>query len=197
LAVANYNSAHGCFPPAYLADRDGKPMHSWRVLILPYLEHSQLYNAYNFAEPWNGPNNRNLADRIGSIYHRLGLDSDQAHTTSFVAVVGPQTAWPGRRAATDKDLGDGPANTLLVVEVPDGRFLWMEPKDLEFDRMSFRINDGSARGLGSRLGGARVVSASGTVRTLPDDFNPDTLRAMLTASGGEEIASGEPSRKAE
>jgi hypothetical protein len=197
LAVANYKDAHGCSPPAYLADRDVKPMHSWRVLILPFLEHSQLYNAYNFAEPWNGPINRKLADRIGSIYLRSGLASDQAHTTSFVAIVGPQTAWPGRRPATDKDLLDGPADTLLVVEVPDGQFLWMEPKDLEFDRMSFRINDGSGRGLGSRLGGARVVSASTAVRTLSDDFDPDTLRAMLTANGGEEITSGDPSRKAE
>jgi Protein of unknown function (DUF1559) len=187
LAVANYHQEFGCYPPAYIADRDGKPMHSWRVLILPFLEQAALYNAYNFAEPWDGPNNRKLADRIGSIYLRSGLDSSQSETTSFVAVVGAETAWPGSRALGHKDLGDGPQNTLLVVEVPDGRFRWMEPKDLEFDRMSFRINDPSGRGLGSRLGGARVVAADGMVRTLPDNFDPNTLRAMLTANGGEAI----------
>ncbi len=53
--------------------------------------------------------------------------------------------------------------------------------------MSFRINDKFGRGLGSRLGGARVVTADGTVRTLPDDFDPEQLRAMLTANGGEKI----------
>jgi hypothetical protein len=63
----------------------------------------------------------------------------------------------------------------------------MEPRDLRFDDMSFRINDGSGRGLGSRLGGARVVSADDMVSTLPDDFPPETLRAMLTASGGEKV----------
>jgi hypothetical protein len=63
----------------------------------------------------------------------------------------------------------------------------MEPKDFEFDRMSLRINDGSGRGLGSRLGGARVVSTDGTVHTLPDDFDPNKLRAMLTANGGETL----------
>ena len=68
-----------------------------------------------------------------------------------MAVVGPQTAWPGHKT-TFKDLGDGSNNTLIVVEVPDGQFRWMEPKDLDFDRMSFRINDRSKRGLGSRLG---------------------------------------------
>ena len=97
MAVANYHETYGCFPPAYVADGDGKPMHSWRVLILPYLGQQELYNAYDFAEPWNGPSNGKLAGRIGNIYLRSGLDSDQIHTTSFVAVVGPQTVWLGSR----------------------------------------------------------------------------------------------------
>jgi hypothetical protein len=187
LAVANYHEAFGSFPPAFVADRDGKPIHSWRVLILPYLGQEELYKAYSFAEPWDGPNNRKLADRIGQIYHRFGLDSSHVETTSFVAVVGPETAWPGARALRMNDLGDGSSTTLMVVEVPDGRFRWMEPTDLEFERMSYRINDGSGRGLGSRLGGARVVFADGTVRTLPDSFDPNRLRAMLTANGREPI----------
>lgn len=187
MAVANYHSTYGCFPPAYIADRDGKPMHSWRVLILPFLEQQQLYNAYNFAEPWDGPNNRKLENRIGQIYLRAGLESDQVGATSFVAVVGPQTAWPGKRPMTDKEIGDGLSQTLHVVEVPDGRFRWMEPRDLEFDKMSFRINDGSPNGLGSRLGGARVVSADGMVRGLHENSDPKKLRAMLTANGGEVI----------
>jgi hypothetical protein len=187
LAVANYHSTFDCYPPAYVADRDGKPMHSWRVLILPFLGQEQLYKSYNFAEPWDGPNNRKLESQIGSIYLRAGLETDQVQTTSFVAVVGPQTAWPGKRSTTQKDLGDGLSQTLHVVEVPDGRFRWMEPKDLEFDSMSFRINDGSPNGLGSRLGGARVVAADGMVRTLHEDFDPNTLRGMLTANGGEKI----------
>jgi hypothetical protein len=187
LAVANYHETYGCFPPAFVADRDGKPMHSWRVLLLPFLEQKPLYDAYNFAEPWDGPNNRKLADKVGSIYLRSGLESDKIHTTSFVAVVGPETAWRGTEPMSYKDLGDGSHQTLMVVEVPDGKFLWMEPKDLRFDRMSFRINDGTGRGLGSRLGGARAVSADGTVRTLPDDFAPERLKAMLTANGGEKV----------
>jgi hypothetical protein len=187
LAVANYHQTYGCFPPAYVADGDGKPMHSWRVLILPFLEQQELYNAYNFAEPWNGPNNQKLVSRVGNIYLRSGLESDQIRTTSFVAVVGPPTVWQGSTPTTYKQVGDGSHDTLLVVEVPDGQFLWMEPRDLEFDNMSFRINDGSGRGLGSRLGGARVVSADTTVRTLPNNFEPARLRAMLTANGGERL----------
>jgi hypothetical protein len=61
----------------------------------------------------------------------------------------------------------------------------MEPRDLDFDSMSFRINDRSGSGLGSRLGGARVVYADTTIRTLPDDYDGNKLRAMLTANGGD------------
>src|SRR4051812_9073955 len=57
LALHNYHEAYGCFPPAYIADKDGRPMHSWRVLILPYLDEKPLYLKYRFDEPWNGPHN--------------------------------------------------------------------------------------------------------------------------------------------
>lgn len=187
MAVANYASQYGSLPPAYVADRDGRPMHSWRVLLLPFLEQHEVYNAYNFAEPWNGPHNRLLEDRIGNIFLRPGLGTDQKWSTSFVAVVGPETAWPGARARRLKELGDGPDKTLLIVEVPDGRFRWMEPKDLHIDTMSFRINDPSGHGLGSRLGGARVATVSDSISSLPDDFEPARLRALLTANGREPV----------
>ena len=85
MAVANYHDTYGRFPAAYVADRDGRPMHSWRVLILPLLEQRTTYDAYDFAEPWDGPNNRRLADRVGRILPGSGLESDQARTTSLVA----------------------------------------------------------------------------------------------------------------
>ena len=63
IALTNYSSVHGCLPPAYIPDKNGKPKHSWRVLILPFVEQKALYKRYNFDEPWNGPNNRKLAGR--------------------------------------------------------------------------------------------------------------------------------------
>jgi hypothetical protein len=55
--LLNYEAANGKLPPAYVADANGRPMHSWRVLILPYLEgYNALYKKYNLNEPWNGPN---------------------------------------------------------------------------------------------------------------------------------------------
>ena len=162
-------------------------MHSWRVLILPFLEQRELYDAYNFAEPWDGPNNRKLADRDRADLPPLRPGVGSGSHDEFRGGGRPRDRLARRRRPDHEDLGDGSHETLMVVEVPDGQFRWMEPRDLQFERMSFRINDGSGRGLGSRLGGARVVFADGMVRTLPDDFDPKTLRAMLTANGGEAI----------
>src|SRR6266704_588138 len=53
LALHNYASLNGSLPPAYIADANGRPMHSWRVLILPYVDRSDIYAAYRFDEPWN------------------------------------------------------------------------------------------------------------------------------------------------
>ena len=187
MAVANYHDLYGSLPPAYVPGPDGTPWHSWRVLILPQLEQSAVYNAYRFDEPWNGPNNVKLADKVGSIYLRAGLDPKTRRTTSFVAVVGAETAWPGAKPLKMSEIGDGTGETLLAVEVPDGDIPWMAPVDLLFDRMSFKINDGSGRGLGSRLGGSRVTTVSDTVKNLRDDLSPALLRALLTANGHEKV----------
>jgi len=168
---------------------DGRPWHSWRVLILknapqPYRE---LYDAYRFDEPWDGPHNAQLAGRIGEFYRRRGLDSDESHHTSFVAVVGPETAWPGAELRSKKNIRDGANNTILVVEMAETGIPWMKPEDLRFDRMSFRVNDGSGKGPGSKISGARALLATGRVLELSNDFSPTTLRAMLTIDGGEPV----------
>jgi hypothetical protein len=188
LAVHNYASANGSLPPAYLADSEGRPMHSWRVLLLPYLEQRELYNAYNFNEPWNGPNNAKLAGRIGNIFRRPEA-ADDSVMTSFVAVVGPQTAFPGARALTFEEIGDGLSFTIMFVEIPNSDIGWMEPRDLMFDRMSFRVNDRKNTGLGSPYGGARIALMDGSVRQVSDKLRPETLRALLTANGKETVRS--------
>jgi hypothetical protein len=168
---------------------DGKPWHSWRVLILKNAPHpySELYKEYRFDEPWDGPHNARLAGRIGDYYRRQGLDPGGTHETSFVAVIGPGTAWPGAETRSRTDLRDGDGRTIIAVEMADSGIPWMKPEDLHVDRMSFGVNDGSGRGPGSKIRGARALLGTGRVLELSDDFEPATLRAMLTIDGGEPV----------
>ena len=193
IALQNYHDVYKRFPPAYLADQTGKPMHSWRVLILPFMEQKPLYDQYRFDEPWDGPNNRRLHAAALNLFECPAESKHGTGHTSYVAVVGPGTAWPGAKTIDIADIKDGTSNTILVVEVKNSGIHWMEPRDLDASQMPMTIN---AKPLGSSAtldissghkGVAQVAFADGSVRAIPEDTPPVTLRAMLTIAGGEKV----------
>ena len=51
LALHNYHDAYGSFPPAWTTDADGRPLLSWRVLLLPFLDEAPLYEEFDLTEP--------------------------------------------------------------------------------------------------------------------------------------------------
>ena len=127
LALQNYHDVYKSFPAAYIPDENGKPKHSWRVLILPFLERWDLYDAYNFDEPWNGPHNRSLLHRTPPALRCPSTTSSEADTTEYFAVVGPSAAWPGRgkevvrfpRRAVDDHHGYGSRRQTCPVDRTD------------------------------------------------------------------------------
>ena len=64
----NYESLWGAFPPRVHRDREGRPLLSWRVLILPYMEQNELFSRFHLDEPWDSPHNRTLIDPIPPTY---------------------------------------------------------------------------------------------------------------------------------
>jgi prepilin-type processing-associated H-X9-DG protein len=198
LALHNYHDKYGSLPPACVPGPDGKPWHSWRVLILPFIEEQALYGQYNFNEPWNGPNNSKLAAARPAVYVcPSSPDRMSTQTTSYVAVVGPKTMWPGSKPRRFNEVHDGTSNTIMVVEAAGMGIPWMEPKDLEFDALPPTV-EGRVR-LGPECphpvngdffdiaegGGANVAMADGSVHSQPWDFPVDLLVPMLTVDGGE------------
>lgn len=189
-ALKRYHADHGSFPPAFVADETGRPIMSWRTLLLPYLRLDgwpDPEEVYWSDEPWDDPHNLSR-----SIYE---LDFCCPRTccrnqcrVSYCAVVGPETAWPGDRAARiPDDFPDGAEKTILVVEVSGIDSPWVEPRDLRFDDMSFRLNDVPGKSLSAVHQYVNVLFADGHVVSLPVDTPPETIRALLTAKGGEPI----------
>jgi prepilin-type processing-associated H-X9-DG protein len=188
LAILNYRDKEGHFPPPYIADENGKPMHSWRVLILPYLEETALYNSYNFDEPWDGPNNRKLHDVVLDVYRCPSPDNSGSTNTNYAAVVGPGTIWEVGQETALKSIPDGASKTILVVEVGHSGIHWMEPRDLYIGQMSPNINPKAGQGIsGSHKEGANVVFADGSLRFLSNSTPADVLAAFLTRDGQERI----------
>jgi prepilin-type processing-associated H-X9-DG protein len=161
-------------------------MHSWRVLVLPWLGQKAIYDRYRFDEPWDGPNNRKLHDLIVPCYV-CPSRSGQGRAPAYVAVIGPRTAWPGATGRRLEDVRDETAATILMVEVKAPSRHWMDPRDLAFDRMSQVINGPApSAGLASgHPGGAQVLFVDGSVRFLKNGLAPGRLRALLTVDGGE------------
>ena len=192
MALANYHETYGSFPPAYIADEKGRPIHSWRVLLLPFLDQMELYKRYRFDEPWNGPRNRLLAETVVSVFscrdENGAPDGADSLLTSYVAVVDPESVWPGDRPMRISEITDGTSNTLLVVEVANSGIHWMEPRDLHVVQMAQTINPKAGQGISSRHeGGAYVLMCDGSDRFLRESMPGDTLRAMLTAHAGDEV----------
>jgi type II secretory pathway pseudopilin PulG len=122
LALLIYEEAKGGFPPAYTLDNSGKPMHSWRVRILPYSDMDDVYKKYAFGEPWNGPSNKSISNTIVPLY-LCSSDRKSSGTawtrTNYLAVVGPHAAWASDKFRELADFGNQAAHTIMVVEVTD------------------------------------------------------------------------------
>lgn len=187
MAVANYHDTYKCYPPPFIADADGKPMHSWRILLLPFLEQNDLYKQYRFDESWDGPNNRKLANQMPAQYALHGCEKPGNVTTNYLRVVGHQTASPIDRMVSQADVVDGTASTLFIVENVDAGIHWMEPRDLEFDAMSFTVS--AANSISSWLEPPAGVTLAGMVERIQPDTPPEMVKALLTIAGREDDAS--------
>ena len=194
VALHSYHDQYGSFPPAIVRDEAGRPMHSWRVLLLPFVEEGDLYKQYRFDEPWDGPNNKKLHRITVPSYvcpEQSGRENNPIAHTNYTVVVGPRTAFPEDRCVRLGDITDNQGNTLLVVEIHNSGIHWMEPRDLHVTQMSRTINPSRGQGISSLHGphppgGANVVMVDGTVKFLDAaSLTTDQIEAMLTIAGGE------------
>jgi hypothetical protein len=159
-------------------------MHSWRILILPYIDQLPLFQAYDFKERWDGPKNQALASRMPRVYALSGEERPGNTTTNYLAIVGSETVWQG--GVAHESIKDGAGQTILMVENKGADVHWMEPRDLVFAQMDFTLNN--PQGISTRYVDPAVVMVDGTIYRLTKNVEPATLRAMFTIAGGEKVA---------
>jgi hypothetical protein len=180
LASINHADATGALP-INVYDKNGKPMLSWRVMILPYIEQDNLYKEFHLDEPWDSEHNKKLIDQMPPVYLVPGDDAKKK-LTRYLAFSGKGALFDG---ATGKkfpaDIPDGTSNTILVVEAAKG-VPWTKPEDLPF-------SDGKLVPLvtNPKKGGFIAAFCDGSVRFLKNTIKEETLRALITPAGGEVI----------
>ena len=192
LSLHNYNAHFDCFPPAYTVDEQGKPMHSWRALILPFLGFTQDEDMYDFDQPWDSPHNLEFAKK--STAHMSfscpseSRNDDEQFNTSYVWLVGPNAFGDGTTCRQLTDITDGTSNTIMVGEMAHSGILWTEPRDLNVADMSFKLNDPGQIGLRSdHISGLHVGLCDGSVRWLNDNVASEVIQAMTTINGKEDV----------
>ncbi len=164
-----YHDANKHFPPTIVCDKDGKPLFSWRVEILPMMENSGIYNQLKKNEPWNSPYNLKLLDQFPrSIYNCPSVPRYESDpTTNYVAVIGPGTVWRKDRPVERSDLPDGGSHTVMAVEVVDSGVHWAEPRDLMVEEALEGLKTGKGLRIStSHPGAINVLFADGAVRSL-------------------------------
>lgn len=188
IAMHNYHDRYKSFPPAYVADEEGTPMHSWRILLLPFMGRLDLYEQYDFNEPWDGPNNSRLQTMIPTEYRCLDDVLGAVGETSYAMITGPGFLGDADNATRISDIKDGTSNTIMFVEAHGSGITWTEPRDLDGTTMSFLINTdqlGELQGHGTSVTAAFCDAA---VHELPATTPPQDMRAMATIAGGEPVA---------
>lgn len=187
LALEHYRTTYGHYPPAYIPDENGKPMHSWRVLILPFLEEGELWGRYDFKEPWDGPNNSKLHDIIVPAY---ACPTNLNKMATYLAVVGPKSAWQGVKTRKLEELKGGDQKLIFLAEVADSGIHWMEPRDLNAEQMNLIVNGNDEQSISSKhLSGANICYVGGEVIFLTNDFSESKLKQILISESDDELTS--------
>jgi prepilin-type processing-associated H-X9-DG protein len=189
LAMHMYHDEYNCFPPAYTTDAQGNPMHSWRVLLLPYIERPDLYNRFDLSKPWDDPQNLAAAQDMPHVFACPSSTHQRAsQRTPYQVISGEGMIFNGSTAARLADITDGSSNTLMIVEAEDAAVMWSEPLDLSGAKIQTVIARGPDRINSRHAGGANVCLADGSVRYLSSSISPEILRALMTKGGGETVA---------
>ncbi|OWK34457.1 hypothetical protein FRUB_10428 [Fimbriiglobus ruber] len=181
LAMHNYHDTYGGFPAAAIPDKNGKPLLSWRVAILPFIEQTALYNQFKLDEPWDSEHNKKLIPLMPKIYAdpRGPIEMGKTHYKVFV---GKEAGFDWKEKHKFTDYPDGTSNTIMAVAGGDP-VVWTQPDDIEFDSKK-PLPD-----LTKPFGNILAAMFDGSVRVLNPKISKETLKAAITRNGGEVIGS--------
>ena len=174
LALHTYHDKFGSLPPAYTMDENGNPLHSWRVLILPYFEQKELYESIRLDEPWDSEYNSRFHTQMPRGFCCVSMSEKIPEgLTSYKWVIGPDTISDGPNARSFGDVTAGISNVIGVIEVIPST-CWMAPVDIQQSDLSPELSFSRESGIGSRHRrskeiGINVGYLDGSVQYFPND----------------------------
>lgn len=174
--------------PRAICTADGKPLLSWRVALLPYLEEGNLYREFPLDEPWDSEHNLKLLEQMPAVYADPSAPAEQAARglTTVQVMSGEGTAFVAPADAMGFDgISDGTSKTIAIVEaLPENAVPWTKPDDIEFNPDLPLAGVGNPR----RTGGLFAAGFfDGSIRMITPDVAPELFGALVTPAGGEQV----------
>ena len=184
LALLTYHDVRGQYPAYANLDENGKPLLSWRVHILPYLEQQALYEQFHLDEPWDSPHNKQLISQIPPVYLDPSSPADPTGgKTHYLGVAGKGGIFERNGGNISiRTVTDGTSNTITILQVNDERSaVWTKPVDWKYDEKN------PLNGLKPNLHPTIFLAAfaDGSVHSLPQEIEPSTLKKLLIRNDGE------------
>jgi hypothetical protein len=181
LAMHNFHDTSSKFPAAFTSKKD-KPLLSWRVQLLPFLDQAPLFNRFRQDEPWDSPHNKALIPHMPAVFKAPGSQAGEGKT-NYVTIRAAGTIFPGATAVGIREITDGTSNTIMVVEASDkAAVTWTAPDDLPLDEKDPLKNLVQLRDRGFLAG-----LADGSVRFISEKINQKTLLNLFLKSDGNAI----------
>ncbi|MEL7338687.1 MAG: DUF1559 domain-containing protein [Planctomycetota bacterium] len=182
LALHNYHSAYNQFPAAYTVDSNGKPLHSWRTSILPFMERNDLAERVAWDKPWDHPDNAFLMQEMPMEYHSPLAGDTESGLTTMVAVIDPSSIFEGSKRIRFRDVLDGAANTVLFTETSSiDAVPWAAPEDIDMAIFAAGFEDDA------HPTGHHVCMADGFVTKISNNISPEDRQAFVTRAGSETV----------
>jgi len=166
LALWNYESAYKSLPSRVLKDANGRPLLSWRVAILPFIEQQPLYEQFHLDEPWDSEHNLSLLDSMPKIFKHPNFAGPAGHTV-YLAPYKTGTVWSLEKPELG-EITDGTSNTIACFEVNDEHAVpWTKPEDIDLDKVQLLDF--------FRFPSSTVAMFDGSVQSISPDIDPSIL----------------------
>jgi prepilin-type processing-associated H-X9-DG protein len=184
LALRTYEQVYQALPPAFTVDADGRPLHSWRALILPYLEQGPLYETIDLSKPWNDPANAQAVAASVPFFRCVAASGPQNMTT-YLAIAGPNGCLLPGKSRRLAEITDAHESTLIVIEAGEANAVpWMAPVDAD-ETLVMSLEPATKL---HHVGGTNACFVDGHVMFLNANTPASVRRALLSISGNDNEA---------
>lgn len=179
VAMQSYHDRYGCYPPAFVADSNGTPLYSWRVLLLPFLGEEELYERFNLNRSWDDDGNRIVLEKMPDVF-RCPSAKSKKNMTSYARIVGPGTTTDGQNTVSKTDISRNTRDVILAVDTLK-KIPWSAPIDITLVELEPESSSKYDRAIQSKHKGfVNTAVADGSSVVYMTDSTDFKAKAMIS-----------------